>query len=122
MLYIEALWYSVVLLFSEVVKDHIQEAKAHMSQTCQDMEAGLSLTSHYVDVQVSQRETFRSGKNTSKFLDKEMIIMGDTDRQKSFLRRGQVRFLLSLDRTPADVICEHSLIKYNDAKYFDLFI
>uniref|UniRef100_A0A671XTE1 NACHT domain-containing protein n=1 Tax=Sparus aurata TaxID=8175 RepID=A0A671XTE1_SPAAU len=85
-----ALWYSVVLLFSEVVKDHIQEAKAHMSQTCQDMEAGLSLTSHYVDVQVSQRETFRSGKNTSKFLDKEMIIMGDTDRQKSFLRRGQI--------------------------------
>uniref|UniRef100_A0A671XTL9 NACHT domain-containing protein n=1 Tax=Sparus aurata TaxID=8175 RepID=A0A671XTL9_SPAAU len=86
----KALWYSVVLLFSEVVKDHIQEAKAHMSQTCQDMEAGLSLTSHYVDVQVSQRETFRSGKNTSKFLDKEMIIMGDTDRQKSFLRRGQI--------------------------------
>ncbi|XP_073349959.1 uncharacterized protein ciita [Pagrus major] len=79
-----------VLDIPQVVKDHIQEAKAHMSQTCQDMEAGLSLTSHYVDVQVSQRETFHSGKNTSKFLDKEIIIMGDTDRQKSLLGRGQI--------------------------------
>lgn len=117
----EAFLYSIVLLFSEVVKDHIQEAKAYMSQTCQDMEAGLSLSSHYVDVQVSQRETFRSGKNTSKFLDKEIIVMGDTDRQKSLLGRGQVRVLLSLDRIPADVLCEHSLIEYNDAEYFDLF-
>ena len=85
------------------------------------MEAGLSLSSHYVDVQMSQRETFRSGKNTSKFLDKEIIVMGDTDRQKSLLGRGQVRVLLSLDRIPADVLCEQSLIEYNDAEYFDLF-
>lgn len=76
---------------SEVVKDYIQEAKAHISQTCQDMEEGLSLTSHYVDVQVSQREILRSGKNTNKALDKELIIMGDTDRQKSLLGQSQVR-------------------------------
>ncbi|GLD60539.1 MHC class II transactivator isoform X1 [Lates japonicus] len=50
-----------VLDIPHVVKDYIQEAKAHMSQTCQDMEEGLSLTSHYVDVQVSHRE-IRSGK------------------------------------------------------------
>ncbi|XP_078017306.1 uncharacterized protein ciita isoform X2 [Epinephelus lanceolatus] len=73
----------------QVVKDYIQEAKAHMSQTCQDMEAGLSLTSHYVDVPVSQRET-RSGKSTNKTLDKELIIMGDTDRQKTLLGPSQI--------------------------------
>ncbi|KAK9534652.1 hypothetical protein VZT92_007082 [Zoarces viviparus] len=79
-----------VLDIPPVVKDYIQEAKAHMSQTCQDMEAGLSLTSHYVDVQVSQREILRSGKNTNKVLDKELVITGDTDRQKSLLGHSQI--------------------------------
>nr|XP_033945082.1 MHC class II transactivator isoform X2 [Pseudochaenichthys georgianus] len=72
------------------VKDYIQEAKAHMSQACQVMEAGLSLTSHYVDVPVSQREILRSGKNINKALDKEIVIMGDTDRQKSLLGRSRI--------------------------------
>lgn len=83
---------------SVVVKDYIQEAKTHMSQTCQDMEAGLRLTSHYVDVKVSRRETFfRCGKNTNKFLDKELIIMGDTDRQKSLMGQSQVKLLLDIN-------------------------
>uniref|UniRef100_A0A3B4YGB3 NACHT domain-containing protein n=1 Tax=Seriola lalandi dorsalis TaxID=1841481 RepID=A0A3B4YGB3_SERLL len=69
--------------FSEVVQDYIQEVKAHMSQICQDMEEGLTLSSHYVDMQVSRREILRSGKSANKCLDKELIIMGDTDRQKS---------------------------------------
>lgn len=80
--------------FSEVVKDYIQEVKAHMSQACQDMEAGLSLTSHYIDVQLSQRKILCSGKNANK----ELVIMGDTDRQKSLLQRSQVRVSLSLGR------------------------
>ncbi|XP_037647999.1 MHC class II transactivator isoform X1 [Sebastes umbrosus] len=79
-----------VLDTPQVVKDYIQEAKAHMSQTCQDMGSGLSLTSHYVDVQVSRREVLRSGKNTNKVLDKELVIMGDTDRQKSLLEQSQI--------------------------------
>uniref|UniRef100_A0A3Q2X6W0 Class II major histocompatibility complex transactivator n=1 Tax=Haplochromis burtoni TaxID=8153 RepID=A0A3Q2X6W0_HAPBU len=74
-----------LLVVMKNVKDYIQEAKAHMSQTYQDMEAGLSLSSHYVDVQVSQREVVRSGKNTNKCLDKELVIKGDTDRQKTML-------------------------------------
>uniref|UniRef100_A0A3P8T4T3 NACHT domain-containing protein n=2 Tax=Amphiprion percula TaxID=161767 RepID=A0A3P8T4T3_AMPPE len=72
------------------VNDYIQEAKAHMNQVCQDMETGISLTSHYVDVQVSQREALRSGKNTNKCLEKELVIMGDTDRQKSLLGQSQI--------------------------------
>lgn len=89
--------------FSDVVKNYIQETKAHMSQTCQDMEVGLSLTSHYVDVQVSQREIFRSGKNNNKFLDKELVTMGDTDRQKSLLVHSQVSY-------------------WKEKQYLDLFI
>ncbi|XP_075942616.1 uncharacterized protein ciita isoform X1 [Anarhichas minor] len=79
-----------VLDIPQVAKDYIQEAKAHVSQTCQDMESGLCLTSHYVDVQVSQREILRSGKNTNKVLDKELVITGDTDRQKSLLGHIQI--------------------------------
>lgn len=68
-----------------------------MSQISQDMGEGLRLTSHYVDVQLSQREIFsRCGKNTNKFLDKELIIMGDTDRQKSLMGQSQVKLLLDL--------------------------
>lgn len=67
-----------------------------MSQACQDMEAGLNLASHYVDVEVIQREILRSGKNTNKCLDKELVIIGDTDRQKSLLGQSQVRISLSL--------------------------
>ncbi|XP_075311108.1 MHC class II transactivator isoform X2 [Odontesthes bonariensis] len=80
----------IVLDIPQGVRDHIQEAKAHMCRTCQDMEAGLSLNSHYVDVRVSQRELARSGKNTNKCLDKELVITGDTDRQKSSLGLGQI--------------------------------
>ncbi|XP_030590832.1 MHC class II transactivator isoform X2 [Archocentrus centrarchus] len=79
-----------VLDIPQVVKDHIQEAKTHMSQTCQDIEAGLSLSSHYVDVHVSQREVLRLGKNTNKCLDKELVIKGDTDRQNTMLSLSQI--------------------------------
>ncbi len=76
------------------------------------MESGLSLTSHYVDVKLSQREIFRSGKNSTKVLDKELVIMGDTDRQKSLLGHNQVRVLLNLilkkQFLPIDVYYEHN--------------
>ncbi|XP_044188122.1 MHC class II transactivator isoform X1 [Thunnus albacares] len=79
-----------VLDIPQGVKDYIQEAKAHMSQTCQDMEPGMNLTSHYIDVQVIQREILRSGKNPNKCLDKELVIMGETDQQKSLLGQSQI--------------------------------
>ncbi|XP_071330248.1 MHC class II transactivator isoform X2 [Trachinotus anak] len=79
-----------VLDIPQVVQDYIQEVKAHRSQTCQVMEESLNLTSHYVDMQVSQREILRSGKSSNKCLDKELIIMGDTDRQKSLIGQSQI--------------------------------
>lgn len=62
-----------------------------MSETCQKMDSDLSLTSHYVDVQVSQRHVAnRCSRNTPKTLDSELIIMGDTDRKQSLVERTQV--------------------------------
>lgn len=58
-----------------------------MNRTCLCIEEGLLLTCHCVDVPVSQREMLCSGKNTNK----ELRIMGDTDRQKTLLERSQVR-------------------------------
>lgn len=82
--------------FSEGVRVYILEAKAHMSQSCEVMEGGLTLSSHYVDVRVSQREiVYRCGKNTSKVQDKELIFKGDAHRQKSSLDQSQVTFFLN---------------------------
>lgn len=76
------------------MRDYIQQSKIHMSQTCQYMEAGLRLNAHYVNVSVSQREIARSGKNTNRCLDKELIITGDVDRQKSSMGQSQVSVFL----------------------------
>lgn len=75
---------------SESVTDYIQEAKAHMNQTCDETEAGLSLTSHYVDVQMIRRETRWPGRTANKCLSKQLVILGDTDRQNRLLGRSQV--------------------------------
>lgn len=68
-----------------------------MSQSCEDIEGGLTLSLHYVDVQVSQREiVYRCGKNANRVQDKELIMTGDAHRQKSLLDPNQVKlFVLS---------------------------
>uniref|UniRef100_A0A3Q3NAI2 Class II, major histocompatibility complex, transactivator n=1 Tax=Labrus bergylta TaxID=56723 RepID=A0A3Q3NAI2_9LABR len=81
---------------------NILEAKSHMNQTCQAMEEGLSLTSHYVDVKVSQREILCSGKNTNKSLDKEMVLIGNMDQRKSLMGcslNGNKCYILLLGNT-----------------------
>lgn len=66
-----------------------------MSQTCEDIEVGLTLGSHYVDVQVSQREiVYRCGRNAHKAQDKELVFTSDTHRQKNLLGLNQVTFLV----------------------------
>uniref|UniRef100_A0A665W495 Class II, major histocompatibility complex, transactivator n=1 Tax=Echeneis naucrates TaxID=173247 RepID=A0A665W495_ECHNA len=67
-----------------------------MGQACQDMEEGLSLTSHYVDMQVCRREILRSGKSATKSLDRELIIMGDTDWQKRLLGQNKSKSYMLL--------------------------
>uniref|UniRef100_A0A3B3IG35 Class II, major histocompatibility complex, transactivator n=1 Tax=Oryzias latipes TaxID=8090 RepID=A0A3B3IG35_ORYLA len=87
------------IFLSERVKDYIQAAKFHMYQQSLEMEEGLSITFHYVDQHVSQREIYRSGKNTSKCSDKEFAITGRTQRQKNLLHSNvgkSVRCILLL--------------------------
>ncbi|XP_077415422.1 MHC class II transactivator [Vanacampus margaritifer] len=72
------------------VKDYIQIAKAHMYKICEEMEPRLNLSSHYVDVQVIQREMFCSGKKNTKNLNKDLLAMGDMDRQKRLIRLNQI--------------------------------
>ncbi|XP_029015516.1 MHC class II transactivator [Betta splendens] len=79
-----------VLDLPQATKDYIQDSKAHVGRTCMDMEEGLSLAAHYVDRHVSQKEALRSGKNTIKCLDKELVIMGETDRQRSLIGQSQI--------------------------------
>ncbi|KAM9843033.1 MHC class II transactivator [Aulostomus maculatus] len=74
------------------VKNFIWESKSHMNWICQEME------SHYVEVPVIQREILRSVKHTNKCLNKELVIMGDTVRQKSLLRPSQIFESLNGDK------------------------
>ncbi|XP_045075695.1 MHC class II transactivator [Coregonus clupeaformis] len=57
----------------------------------QETEAGLSLASHYVDVRLVQRQILiGSGKNANKCLEKDLVVMGDTERRRGSLARSQV--------------------------------
>uniref|UniRef100_A0A672F856 NACHT domain-containing protein n=1 Tax=Salarias fasciatus TaxID=181472 RepID=A0A672F856_SALFA len=69
---------------SEVVKDYIHEAKAHVGEK---VEMDLN---HYVDMQVSQKQFPQSGKNSNKCPIKELVIAADTDKQKNSLELSQV--------------------------------
>lgn len=83
--------WTLCIFLSEEVKDYIKSAKAHIGETCQKMDSDLSMMSHYVDVQVSQRHVAnRCTRNSPKTLDNELVVMGDTDRKQSLLERTQV--------------------------------
>ncbi|XP_045569904.1 uncharacterized protein, partial [Salmo salar] len=71
-------------------EEYIHQAKAHLRGMCQDMEAGLSLASHYVDVRLVQRQIqIGSGKNGSKCLEKDLVAIGDGERRRDSLARSQ---------------------------------
>ncbi|XP_029600851.1 MHC class II transactivator [Salmo trutta] len=72
-------------------EEYIHQAKAHLRGMCQEMEAGLSLASHYVDVRLVQRQILiGSGKNGSKCLEKDLVAIGDGERRRDSLARSQV--------------------------------
>ncbi|XP_061703248.1 MHC class II transactivator [Syngnathoides biaculeatus] len=73
----------------QIVKNYIKMAKAHMHQICEEMEPGLNLSSHFLDVKAIQREMFCSGKKY-KSLHKELVSMGDMDRQKNLIKLSQI--------------------------------
>lgn len=51
------------------------------------MEAGLHLDSHYVDVRLVQKQILNNG---NKSPDKELVVVGDSERNHAWLRRSQM--------------------------------
>ncbi|XP_046894711.1 MHC class II transactivator isoform X3 [Hypomesus transpacificus] len=64
-------------VMSEFMKDYLQQAKAHMRETCQEMEAGLRLDSHYVDLKLVPKQILSNG---SKSPDKDLVVMRNVER------------------------------------------
>ena len=134
----------VCVCFTECVKDYLQQAKAHMRETCQvkllkwilltpcvvillsylrlidrskdswrlsfktllsgqqEMEAGLRLDSHYVDVQLVPKQILSNG---SKSLDKDLVVMRDVEQNLGWQGSSQVRKLQTINQMNSNFIC-----------------
>uniref|UniRef100_A0AAZ3Q188 NACHT domain-containing protein n=1 Tax=Oncorhynchus tshawytscha TaxID=74940 RepID=A0AAZ3Q188_ONCTS len=83
--------YQVEQIVGTFFKRQLYLSLQPMTLSQQEMEAGLSLASHYVDVRLVQRQILiGSGKNTSKCLEKDLVVIGDAERRRGSLARSQV--------------------------------
>uniref|UniRef100_A0A672L6B8 MHC class II transactivator-like n=1 Tax=Sinocyclocheilus grahami TaxID=75366 RepID=A0A672L6B8_SINGR len=58
---------------------------------CCSMRGGMVMESHYVDMHLVQRKLLiKSGKNANKCLEKELVILSDSERKKAKLDRSQL--------------------------------
>ncbi|KAL0992539.1 hypothetical protein UPYG_G00094690 [Umbra pygmaea] len=95
---------------SHCVSEYIIQAKRHMRAISQDIEAGRSMASQYIDVPLVQRQILiGTGKNASKCLEKELVVLGDTERKQSLLASSQV-FQNSVETKP-----KHSVVLLGNA-------
>ncbi|XP_017573802.2 MHC class II transactivator isoform X1 [Pygocentrus nattereri] len=75
----------------ERVEDYIQQLKSHLRETCSLMQGGLKMDSHYIDTQLVQRKlVIRTGKNANKCLEKELVVLLDSERKKATVDRSHV--------------------------------
>ncbi|KAK2916229.1 hypothetical protein Q8A67_000603 [Cirrhinus molitorella] len=75
----------------ECVKDYIHHIKSHMRDVCCSMCGGMEMESHYVDMHLVQRKLLiKSGKNANKCLEKELVVLSDSERKKAKLDRSQL--------------------------------
>ncbi|KAI7803593.1 MHC class II transactivator isoform X2 [Triplophysa rosa] len=73
------------------VKDFIHRAKPYIRNVCSAMRGGLGMESHYIDMHLIPRKLLiKSGKNANKCLEKELVVLSDSERKKSQLDRSQV--------------------------------
>ncbi|XP_056608092.1 MHC class II transactivator isoform X2 [Triplophysa dalaica] len=73
------------------VKEFINLAKPHIRNVCNAMRGGLGMESHYIDVHLIPRKLLiKSGKNANKCLEKELVVLSDSERKQSLLDRSQV--------------------------------
>ncbi|XP_065129902.2 MHC class II transactivator isoform X2 [Paramisgurnus dabryanus] len=73
------------------VKDFILHAKSHIREICCRMRGGLGMESHYINMNLIQRKLLiKSGKNANKCLEKELVVISDSERKRKKLDRSQV--------------------------------
>lgn len=62
-----------------------------MRDACCSMHGGMGMESHYVDTHLIQRKLLiKSGKNANKCLEKELVVLSDSERKKAKLERSQL--------------------------------
>ncbi|XP_053094983.1 MHC class II transactivator isoform X1 [Pangasianodon hypophthalmus] len=73
------------------VQDFIEQLKSHLRETCSMMQGGMSMESHYIDTPLVQRKLIiRTGKNANKCLEKELVVLSDSERKKATMHRSHV--------------------------------
>lgn len=76
---------------TENVQDFIERLKSHVGGMCSMMQGGMSMESHYIDTPLVQRKLIiRTGKNANKCLEKELVVLSDSERKKSMMHRSHV--------------------------------
>ncbi|XP_060748148.1 MHC class II transactivator isoform X2 [Tachysurus vachellii] len=75
----------------ENVQIFIKRFKSHLGETCSMMQEGMSMESHYIDTPLVQRKLIiRTGKNANKCLEKELVVLSDSERKKGMMHRSHV--------------------------------
>ncbi|XP_072550517.1 MHC class II transactivator isoform X2 [Salminus brasiliensis] len=73
------------------VEDYIQKLKSHLRETCSIMQGGTKMDSHYIETRLVQRKlVIRTGKNANKCLEKELVVLSDSERKKAMVDRSHV--------------------------------
>ncbi|XP_046722479.1 MHC class II transactivator isoform X2 [Silurus meridionalis] len=76
---------------SKNVQDFIVALKTHVREKCSVMEGGMKMQSHYIDTPLVQRKLIiRTGKNANKCLEKELVVLSDSERKKAMVHRSHV--------------------------------
>ncbi|XP_052407289.1 MHC class II transactivator isoform X2 [Carassius gibelio] len=75
----------------ECVKDYKHHTQSYMRDVCCSMRGNLGMESHYVDAHLVQRKLLiKSGKNANKCLEKELVVLSDSERKRAKLDRSQL--------------------------------
>ncbi|TUM45533.1 MHC class II transactivator [Bagarius yarrelli] len=74
-----------------IVQAFIERLKSHLRATCSMMHGGMCMKSHYIDTPLVQRKlVIQTGKNANKCLEKELVLLSDSERKKSTMHRRHV--------------------------------
>ncbi|XP_026858586.2 MHC class II transactivator isoform X1 [Electrophorus electricus] len=70
------------------VEDYIAHLKSHLKDTCSEKQAEISMASHYIETLLVPRKlVIRTGKNANKCLEKELLVLSDSERKKAMVDR-----------------------------------